>query len=74
MIKLANLCFKIINVVVVWWQGRLVHWRVVVVDQEERNECLNLALLLRMRREDLKGNLEIKSEDLAISRMKERAK
>lgn len=57
--------------VVVWWQGRLAHGRAVPVDQEKRNECPNLALSLR--REGLKGDLEIKSEDSAISRMEERA-
>lgn len=57
--------------VVVWWQGRLVHGRAVRVDQEKRTECLNLALSLR--REGLKGDVEIKSENSAISRMEERA-
>lgn len=67
----STLCFKIMNMVVVWWQRRLINWRTVPVDQEKRNECLNLALVLRRRKKGLKGDLEIKSEDLPFSRMGE---
>lgn len=59
--------------VVVWWQGRLINWRAVPADQDKRNEHLNLALPLRRRKESLKGDLEIKSEDLPFIRMGERA-